>query len=152
MNTKLYDLMIPQLTLHEGSRDDVYVDSTGNRTIGIGHNLDATGLSEEAIYCQLVVDMDSAERMLEVAFEREVDDTTFHGYPLNIQRVLMDMMFNLGPRKFMGFKRMIAAVKNRRWGEMKEEMLDSKWATQVQSSRVEYLTELVDIEREGSLS
>jgi lysozyme len=49
------------------------------------------------------------------------------------QRVLVDMMFNLGEVRFRGFKRLIAAVKSGDYERASQEMEASKWHTQVKS-------------------
>jgi lysozyme len=47
------------------------------------------------------------------------------------QRVLVDMMFNLGKPKFVGFKKMIAAVMEKNFEKAADEMKNSKWYKQV---------------------
>jgi lysozyme len=49
---------------------------------------------------------------------------------------LLDLRFNLGAGGFRSFKRMIAAIKARNWVLAAAEALDSRWAVQVQLSRV----------------
>ena len=51
----------------------------------------------------------------------------------NRKIALIDMRFNLGPSRFRGFRRMIAAIKKGDWELAGKEAMDSKWATQVKS-------------------
>jgi GH24 family phage-related lysozyme (muramidase) len=41
---------------------------------------------------------------------------------------MVNMMFNLGPRKFSGFKNMVRGVNALNYRKAHIEMLDSKWA------------------------
>ena len=47
------------------------------------------------------------------------------------QRVLVNMCFNLGLTRLLGFKKFLAALEAEDWDRAAEEMLDSKWAVQV---------------------
>ena len=47
------------------------------------------------------------------------------------RNALIDMVFNMGITRFMGFKKMIAAIKNGDWVTAAAEMRDSKWAEQL---------------------
>ena len=47
------------------------------------------------------------------------------------QRVLVDMMFNLGKPRLEKFKKMIANVNKGDFAKAADEMKDSKWYTQV---------------------
>jgi lysozyme len=58
-----------------------------------------------------------------------VEDLDEH--PLNVQRVIVNMAFNLGYSRLKGFKRMLAAVSNRDYERAAKEMEDSKWYGQV---------------------
>ena len=49
----------------------------------------------------------------------------------NRQRVVANMCFNLGQPRFSGFKKFIHAMQVSDWERAAEEMMDSKWATQV---------------------
>ena len=59
--------------------------------------------------------------------------------------VLVDMCYNLGINRFLGFKKMLAAVKEGNYDTAADEMLNSKWATQVKGRAVE----LAQLMREG---
>ena len=76
----------------EGVRDRVYKDSLGVSTIGVGHNLDASGLCHEAILAQLRYDLKETERVL----DRLLPDWSTH--PELVQRVMLNLAFNLGER------------------------------------------------------
>jgi lysozyme len=47
------------------------------------------------------------------------------------QQVLIDMAFNMGTHGLLGFQRMLSAIKEGDFDNAAEEMLDSRWASQV---------------------
>ena len=135
-----------QLIKHEGKKSKVYIDTKGHPTIGVGFNLDRTGakakiealgldyakvksgeqeLSEANIMSLLNDDMDTAVADCQAVFPKFTDLSDVR------QRVLADMMFNLGKAKFEGFKKMIAAIKGGDFAKAADEMENSQWYVQV---------------------
>lgn len=51
--------------------------------------------------------------------------------PETTRMALIDMMYNLGKTRFLGFKRMIAAITAGDLHTASLEAIDSKWASQV---------------------
>ena len=47
------------------------------------------------------------------------------------QQVIVNMAFNIGRPRLSKFKNFIAGVNDRDWTRAAEEMMDSRWATQV---------------------
>jgi lysozyme len=116
-----------QLIEHEGMRLDMYDDSVGIKTIGVGRNLEAVGLRSEAEARFLLrSDILAVQTELRRELGSWIED-------LNEvrQRVLLDMAFNLGTAGLMRFERTLAAVASRQYSSGAVEMLDSRWATQV---------------------
>jgi lysozyme len=113
-----------QIIQHEGKRLDLYLDSEGIETIGVGHNLRDKGISEAV--CDL---------MLEEDIEGAIHDAdTFRWFEsLNDPRraVIVDMVFNLGLTRFSKFKKTIQFLQNGLYQSAAKEMLDSRWADQV---------------------
>ena len=122
---------------HEGFRTYVYLDSEGLETVGWGHcfiyHQESPKPTPGKIYSQAQCedffdeDMQSVERDY-VFLEKEFDIENIG--PVR-RAVLKNMLFNLGLRRLLGFKRMWLAVIKKDWKGVSEEMLDSKWATQV---------------------
>ena len=59
--------------------------------------------------------------------------------PEEAQRIIANMIFNLGRTRFLGFKKFIDAVKDCNWSEAADEMVASNWYGQVKgrSKRLE---------------
>ncbi len=110
---------------HEGYRPFVYYDSVGFPTGGYGHAfLDRSPISH-----------DVAVLLFEEDFDRAKKDYNKLNLELDPVRraVIIDMLFNLGLTKFMGFINMVQALKNGNFDKAADEMMDSKWATQVKN-------------------
>ena len=112
---------------NEGLRLKPYKCTAGKLTIGYGRNLEDVGITVE-----------EAEFMLETDITRVVEDLDgIFGFRLfcalsnSRQRALTDMMFNLGRTRFKKFKKMIRAVKEGNFQQAANELLDSRYATQV---------------------
>lgn len=85
-----YSSLEKDLIRDEGWKVRPYRDSRGLLTVGVGHNLDAQGLCEEAIVAQLRHDIRAVEDKLDVVMP------WWKNKPEQVQRVLVNLGFNLG--------------------------------------------------------
>lgn len=117
--------MVKQLELHEGLRLKPYYDTVDKLTIGIGRNLEDTGISKAEASFMLQNDLIRiiAELDEQLPWWRELSE--------NRRRILVDMAFNLGTFGLSQFRDMLAATKTGDFDTASKEMLDSKWAKQV---------------------
>ena len=124
-----------ELEEDEGCMRKTYLDHLGYKTVGIGH-LCKEGEPEFDMEVGTPV---SEERVAEL-FEKDIGWTIsdcqklvpdFDMLPEEARLILSNMMFNMGVNRMSRFLRLLAAVEERRWGKAADEMLDSKWATQV---------------------
>ena len=127
-----------EIKRHEGEVLEIYEDSLGYKTLGIGH-LCQPG-DPEYDWCvgtkvpQEVVDMyyeDDFKKHLDEAIHVYGTEEEFYDLPENIQHVLVTMCFNLGGTRFSKFKNMLKACREQQWKIMAVEMQDSKWFKQV---------------------
>jgi len=116
---------------HEGLRLKPYQDSLGILTIGYGRNLEDRGITRQEAEHLLDNDLTVVVEELRgaLSFFGALDETR--------QVVLVDMAFNLGIVRLMGFKLMLAAVREARWNDAAAHLLDSKYAQQVGARAVE---------------
>jgi lysozyme len=137
--------LIEALKIHEGLRLVPYRDTAGKLTIGYGHNLEAKPLSwlrasspipKKVAELILDMDVDDALHSLDVYLPwwRTLDDVR--------EQVLAEMAFNMGvdddPRNGLdSFKNTLLAIREGRWREAQEGMLNSKWAGQVHGRAIE---------------
>jgi lysozyme len=144
--------LIGILKQHEAVKPDVYLDEFGYHTVGVGFNLDESpgtpsplaqqactqcGVPFQSVYSgQLALTSDQIDQLLGVSIDACIPNLNsifpdFDQIADDRQIVLIDMMFNLGKPRFLGFQGMIAAVKAADWAGAATQMLNSKWASQV---------------------
>lgn len=113
------------LLLHEGERLKPYRCTAGKLSIGVGRNLDDTGISHEESLYLLANDIRRAEQdvLRSFAWAKGLDPVRF--------AALIDMCFNLGISRLRGFKKFLAALAVSDWQGAAIEMMDSAWARQV---------------------
>ena len=145
------DLLMQKLVAHEGLRLQVYEDSLGIATIGIGRNLEDRGITPEELAWMDIPNMAIVHTMgiteADAMYLAEndvqiVEDELLRAHPcvdrLDAVRqlILVDMAFNMGVPRLCKFKKMWAAVHENKFDIAAKEMLDSRWANQVKSRAV----------------
>ena len=140
--------LIEKLIVHEGLRLQVYKDTLGIDTIGIGRNLEDRGISKEEldeldiptidhIYEYGITEADAmalAENDVQI-----VEEELLRAHPCVDrldsvrQLILVDMAFNMGVPRLCKFKKMWCAIHENKFDVAAKEMLDSRWANQVKS-------------------
>ena len=143
--------LLEELVKHEGLRLQVYQDTLGIDTIGIGRNLKDRGISKEELDELDIPTIDhvyeygitEADAMLLAENDVQiVEEELLRAHPcvedLDAVRqlVLVDMAFNMGVPRLCKFKKMWNAVHEKQFDIAAKEMLDSRWATQVKSRSV----------------
>lgn len=109
---------------HEGLKLKPYHDLVNKWTVGYGRNIEDNGISKEE--AELMFDNDFARCQRELA-----PFSWYVNQPQNVQDALMNMCFNLGIGRLLGFKKMIRALTVKDYTQAAIEALDSKWAKQV---------------------
>lgn len=129
------------LVSHEQYKQFPYSDTTGHLTVGIGRNLTDRGISTTEAFYLLDDDILYFSGKLNhfLKFFSSLDE--------NRQIALIDMCFNLGVQGFLNFKEMISALEAGDYYRAADEMLNSKWASQVG----ERATTLANIIRNGEI-
>lgn len=113
------------ITRHEGSRLDMYQDSLGIWTIGVGHNIQEKGISPAVM--ELLLDEDIEEAISEL--KRSV--SFFSKMPEQVQEALVNLSFNMGIPRLMQFKKTLAYLRDGDFEAAADELLDSRYAEQV---------------------
>lgn len=127
MNEKLKKL----IKLHEGYRQFAYQDTVGKLTVGIGRNLEDKGVTEtEAL---MMLDNDIAYFIDRL----QIQLPFFNGLDEVRRAVLINMCFNLGINGLLCFVKTLKLIDERKYNLAADEMLNSKWATQVGDRAIE---------------
>lgn len=114
-----------QLTHHEGIKLQVYNDSVGIPTIGVGRNLRDKGIT--ASEAMLLLENDISD----------VIDGLMKTYPWFAglgdvrQRALIDMTFNVGLGGLKKSPKMLDALSKGQWKVASDEALSGPWVTKV---------------------
>ena len=119
------EALIAELKRDEGVVLLPYQCSAGFLTLGCGRNIEQRGITDEESDFLLSNDIDLCITELKDAFPwfKNLTDAR--------QRVMINMCFNLGLSRLMGFRKFLAAMEVADWEEAGVQMLDSKWSRQV---------------------
>ena len=129
------DKLREEITFDEGVKYEIYLDHLGLPTCGIGHLITDQD-PEHGLEVGTKVD---EERVNEL-FDQDVEVTTnecrllynnFDDLPEEVQRIIANMMFNMGRPRLSRFHKMKQAVDSGDWSEAAAQMKDSRWYNQV---------------------
>ena len=124
-----------ELEIDEGRVDEIYTDHLGYPTFGIGHLV----VEHDAEYGKEIGTYVSENRVIKV-FEQDIKTVLsdcnrlyedFEDLPEEAQRVIANMMFNMGYPRLSKFEGMKSGVDARDWNQAADEMVDSRWYYQV---------------------
>ena len=128
--------IVKRLKEKEGLRLDPYYDIMGYPTIGYGHRIFGNHLiDKEVAEIMLGSDIMKAVHVLELFKDAEKIEC-----PLEVDEVLVEMIFVLGYNGFKKFKKFIKALKENNYKEAALELIDSKWYKE-EKQRVSELVE-----------
>ena len=133
-----------EIEYDEGSVNEIYLDHLGLATFGVGHLV----RKEDPEYGWEVGTPVDADRCVE-AFNTDIETvlsdckllySDFDDLPEEAQRIIANMMFNMGRPRLSKFKGMKRGVDARDWNAAADEMVDSRWYRQV-TNRADRLVE-----------
>ncbi len=143
--------LMQEIKRHEGEVLEVYEDSLGYLTFGVGHLIKDSD-DEHGQPVGTPVSQQRVDEVYDYDFDKHLDETIhlfeskggedFYALPENIQHVLVNMTFNLGGTRFSKFNNMWKGVVVCDWEKVAVEMEDSRWFKQVGRRSVE-LQEMV---------
>ena len=129
------DKLREEIAYDEGSVNEIYLDHLGLPTFGIGHLV----IDSDPEHGQPVGTPVSEDRCNE-AFDNDVQTVIsdcnilypdFDELPEEVQRIIANMMFNMGRPRLSKFKGMKRGVDAKDWNAAADEMVDSNWYRQV---------------------
>ncbi len=140
------------LRQHEGVHSRVYLDTEGNRTIGVGFNLDRPDAAERIKRIRAVTPRpwvsratilagdklrdDQIEALLDVDLTDTIADLVtlfprFDEMPKRVQLALIDLRFNCGPAGFRTFVNTLKSFAAGEYHDAAKRLSGSRWAQQV---------------------
>ena len=132
-------ILLASVKKHEGWRPYAYRDSLGYLTIGYGRLIDQQkggGITEQEGEMLLSNDLAGSVNSAPLFVKN------YHELSENRQRVVIEMIFNLGSGGFAKFKNTIAAIERGDYEAAAKGMLSSLWAKQVKG-RAKTLAEMM---------
>ena len=124
-----------ELEIDEGCKYEIYLDHLGYPTFGIGH-LITDDYPEYGWEVGASIDTVRVHEAFESDIEGVLSDCSklysdFGDLPEEAQRVIANMMFNMGLTRLSKFKGMKRGVDAKNWNQAADEMVDSRWYHQV---------------------
>ena len=120
----MYENIKEMLIKNEGLVLQVYDDSLGYKTIGVGRCLDKNGISEDEAMYLLENDIERVIASLDKNWK------VWRSFEPLAQEVCVDCTFQMGISGWMNFRRTRALMEMGAWLEASEEILRSKYAVQ----------------------
>ena len=140
-----------EIKRHEGEVLEIYMDSLGYKTLGVGHLSQpndpeyswevGTSVSQEVVDMYYEDDFDKHYKEAIHVFGSQED---FYKLPEKIQHVLVNMCFNLGGSRLSKFRNMLQACREHNWDRMAAEMQNSRWFNQVGRRSIELQQVVLD--------
>lgn len=141
MKNETKEIIKEDLIKHEGYKDEIYLCPEGLPTFGIGHMI-VEADPEYAWPVGTPIEKDRIDSAFDADVGIAVQDCcalflNFDSQPAQVQRVLVNMAFNLGRNRLGRFKNMIRAVNEGNYAKAADEMVDSRWYNQVGNRSIE---------------
>ena len=129
------DKLREEIAEDEGCKYESYLDHLGLCTTGVGHLITETD-EEYGKPVGTVVEQERVRNLFALDMAVTVDECKvlykdFDDLPEECQHIICNMMFNMGRPRLSKFKGMKAGVDARDFNSAADEMVDSRWYTQV---------------------
>ena len=129
------DKLKEEIKTDEGVIYEVYLDHLGYKTCGVGHLCRATD-PENKLEVGDPVSVERVDMLFAEDLETTIDEckllyNNFDDLPEEVQRIIANMLFNMGRPRLSRFHKMKKAIDNGDWIEASVQMKDSLWARQV---------------------
>ena len=126
--------VVDNLKFEEGYRSHAYHDHLGVLTIGYGRNIDKSGLGISKKEAKIMLENDVRRTVIELdrSLPWSVD------LPAMQRETLIELSFQMGMPRLLGFKKMLAALKAGDNETAAAELMDSKYASQTRGRATRY--------------
>ena len=144
--------LFEDLKRDEGIKYEIYLDHLKLCTFGIGHLI----TPEDSEYGKPVGTKVTQARVMTAFTEdvkravygcRSVYGEKFDLWPDEVQEILVNMCFNMGPGGLAKFKKFKEALEKHQWAKAAEEGRDSRWHKQVPNRAERLMQRLEGIEK-----
>ena len=138
------DKLRDELKVDEGVKYEIYLDHLSLPTLGVGHLIKDTD-PESGLPIGTKIEEERVNELFDEDIQVTIQEckylyNDFDDLPEEAQRIIANMMFNLGRPRLSRFLKMKQHVDNRDFVSASEEMKNSKWYRQV-TNRAQRLLE-----------
>tara|TARA_R110000796_G_scaffold3547_1_gene13783 strand:+ start:4439 stop:4885 length:447 start_codon:yes stop_codon:yes gene_type:complete len=129
------DVLREEIAADEGCKYEVYLDHLALPTCGVGHLITEND-EEHGKPVGTVVEQERVRSLFALDIAVTIDECKvlypdFDDLPEEAQHIIANMCFNMGRPRLSRFQLMQTAVNARDWNEAANQMVDSRWYTQV---------------------
>lgn len=129
------DKLREELKIDEGVKYEIYLDHLSLPTCGVGHLIKDTD-PESGLPVGTVIEEERVNELFDEDIQVTIQEckylyNDFDDLPEEAQRIIANMMFNLGRPRLSRFLKMKQHVDNRDFVSASKEMKNSKWYRQV---------------------
>ena len=129
------DKLRDELKVDEGVKYEIYLDHLSLPTLGVGHLIKDTD-PESGLPIGTKIEEERVNELFDEDIQVTIQEckylyNDFDDLPEEAQRIIANMMFNLGRPRLSRFLKMKQHVDNRDFVSASEEMKNSKWYRQV---------------------
>ena len=129
------DRLREEIAEDEGCKYEIYLDHLALPTCGVGHLITEND-EEHGQPVGTVVEQERVRQLFALDIAVTVDECQglypgFDELPEECQHIIANMMFNMGRPRLSAFKGMKSGVDAKDWDKAADEMVDSRWYTQV---------------------
>jgi len=147
------DKLREELAEDEGCKYEIYLDHLGLATFGIGHLITKND-PEYGKNVGTVIEQGRVQSAFNLDITVTIEDChrlykNFDELPEEVQLIVANMMFNLGYPRLSKFKGMKAEVDAKSWSSAADEMVDSRWYTQVPNRARRLVDRMRQVGRDG---
>ena len=149
MNIKNPSKLKEEIMRDEGVVYEIYKDHLGYPTFGIGHLVKETD-PEHGMSVGAPITEDRVNEVWTHDFFEHVEECgklypDLESYPDEVQRVLVNMTFNMGMTRLSKFQNFKKAIESNDWKQAAVEGRDSRWYNQVTNRAERLMTMLEEI-------
>lgn len=128
--------LVKQLTLEEGRKPRLYLDTKGIPTAGVGRNMRDVGLSDDEMDLMLANDIGANVKFL--------SNYAWYNSESDVRKAaLVDLCF-MGPDRLLHFVKMIAALGVQDFATASAEVRNSQWYKDVGPGRGERVAKMIE--------
>ena len=129
------DKLRDELKVDEGVKYEIYLDHLSLPTLGVGHLIKDTD-PESGLPIGTKIEEERVNELFDEDIQVTIQEckylyNDFDDLPEEAQRIIANMMFNLGRPRLSRFLKMKQHVDNRDFASASQEMKNSKWYRQV---------------------